>query len=118
MKRTNPASSSRDIGPSIRQTADLRRLCLSLHEAKHREAELALAAEFEQVISRGGISIDPQTLLAGLRELWRRGQHDRIIAVTSWLPADILQSNETALMYHLCALKRRAEQVPTAGSHA
>jgi len=100
----------REIGDIIRQTADLRRLCLSLREAKNREGEAALLAEFERAVSepKGPSAMDPQVLRAGFKELWRRGQYDQIVAVGRRLPEDLLGADETVLMYYLCASNRRS----------
>jgi len=105
------AGSAREIGAIIRQTADLRRLCLSLREAGNREQEARLVAEFDRAVStpEGAARMDLAALRAGFRNLWKEARYDRIVAVGRILSKDLIEGDETALMYYTCALKRQAE---------
>ncbi len=104
----------REIDTIIRQTADLRRLCLSLREAGSREGEARLVAEFERAVStpEGVARMDLPALRAGFRNLWKQAQYHRIVAVGRILSKDLIEGDETALMYYTCALKRQAENAP------
>jgi streptomycin 6-kinase len=101
----------REIGAIIRQTADLRRLCLSLREAGNCEQEARLAAEFDRAVStpEGPARMDLPALRAGFRNLWKGARYDRIVAVGRILSKDLIEADETVLMYYTCALKRQAE---------
>lgn len=101
----------REIGPTVRQTAELRRLCLSLREAKNRESEMALIAEFERAAVKpdGLITVNADVIRAGFRSLWRQGQYDRIVALAHRLPETRLREDERVLMYYLCAERRQSE---------
>ncbi|MFI5341226.1 MAG: hypothetical protein ACHQ7N_15485 [Candidatus Methylomirabilales bacterium] len=87
----------REIDTIIRQTADLRRLCLSLREAGSREGEARM---------------DLPALRAGFKNLWKQARYHRIVAVGRILSKDLIEGDETALMYYTCALKRQAESAP------
>ncbi len=110
MTRTSRTTDLREIGATVRKTAELRRLCLSLRDAKNQEREAALAAEFERATldSGGLIPVNADVIRAGFRSLWRRGQHDHIVALAHRLPEDLLRGDETVLMYYLCAASRRS----------
>jgi len=112
--RTTP----REIGAIVQQTAELRRLCLSLRDAKNQEREAALAAEFERAaMEPGGLTaVNADVIRAGFRSVWRQGLYDRIVALAGCLPDDLLQRDEILLMYYLCALRHRAEAPSVAGS--
>ena len=118
MTQKSKTTDPREIGAIVQQTAELRRLCLSLREAKNQEKEAALAAEFERAaLEPGGlIAVKAEVIRAGFRSLWRQGQYDRIVALAHRLPEDLLQGDETVLMYYLCALRRRAWTPSVAGS--
>jgi len=101
----------REVDAIIRQTADLRRLCLSLQEAGNREREVRLVAEFDRAMSstKEAAHIDPPVLRAGFRNLWKEARYDRIVAVGRLLSRDIIEGDETALMYYTCALRHQAK---------
>jgi hypothetical protein len=104
----------REIGAIIRQTADLRRLCLSIREAKDREKEAALVAEFERAVLNAdrAMPVSRGVLRAGVKSLWRQARYDRIVEVARALPDDLIQQDDTVLMYYMCALRRQAEVDP------
>lgn len=108
----------REIGAIIRQTAEVRRLCLSLREARNREREAALAAESERAALEPGklAAASADVIRPGFRSLCRQGQYDRIVALAHALPEDLLQADETVLMYYLCGLNRRSETPSAPGS--
>jgi len=110
---------SREIDGIIRQTADLRRLCLSLREAKNQERETALAAEFEQAALGSGRlnTVNADVIRAGFKSLWRQARYDRIVEVARALPEDLVQQDDTVLMYSMCALRRQAEMKPAEARH-
>jgi hypothetical protein len=103
------ATALRDIGAIIRQTSELRRLCLSLREAKNRENEAALAVQFERaILKKDWVMLQyPEVVRAGFRSLWGKGQYDQIVTFASTLAADLIESNESTLMYYTCALRRQ-----------
>lgn len=111
MTQTSRTTDLREIGAIVRQTAEFRRLCLSLREAKNQEREAALAAEFERAALEpvGPIVVNAGVIRAGFRSLWQQGQYDRIVALAERLPEELFQGDETVLMYYLCALRRRSE---------
>lgn len=117
MTRTSKSTAPREIGAIVEQTAELRRLCVSLRYAKNQEREAALAAEFERAALEpdGLITAKADVIRAGFRSLWRQGIYDRIVALAGCLPQDLLQGDETVLMYYLCALRCRAETPLVAG---
>ena len=104
-------TTGREIGAIIRQTADLRRLCLSLREAKNREKEEALAEEFERAILHTDrpMPVSRGVIRAGLKSLWRQARYDRIVKEVRSLPDDLIQQDDTLLMYYTCALTRLTE---------
>jgi len=53
--------------------------------------------------------MDLPTLRAGFKNLWKEARYDRIVAVGRILSKDLIEGDETALMYYTCALKRQAE---------
>lgn len=100
-----PGAGSRDIAPVICQVSELRALCLSLREARNRVREEAWAAEFRDAIERkdGTLPADPRVIRAGLRDLWVRGEYERIARLGGRLPANVREADETILMYLTCA---------------
>ncbi len=114
MTQTSRTTDLREIGAIVRQTAELRRLCLSLREAKTREKEAALVAEFEQAVLNADRSmpVSRAVFRAGLKSLWRQARYDRIVKVARALPDDLIQQDDTVLMYYTCALRRQAEMEP------
>ena len=98
----------REIGAILRQTADLRRLCLSLREAKNQEREADLAADFERFAREpaGRVAVSPEMVRVGLRNLWRQREYARIVTVTGRLPPELVEGDETILMYFTCASRR------------
>ena len=118
MNQATSLTGPREIGAIIRQTADLRRLCLSLQAARNQEKEAAFVEEFEGALRHadGTMPVVPEVVRAGFRSLWREGQYDRIVSLAHRLPEDLLQGDETVLMYYLCALRRRAWTPSVAGS--
>jgi len=117
--RDSRMTTRREIGAILRQTADLRRLCLSLREAKDREREAALVAEFERTVLNAecAMSVRLAVLRAGLKSLWRKARYDRIVEVARALPDDLVQQDDTVLMYYTCALRRQAEMKPAEARH-
>ncbi len=107
----------REIGAVIRQTSELRRLCLSLRQAMDREKEAALLVEFERSLldANGAVPADLRMLQAGFRELWRRGDYARIAAVAHRLPFVLVEGDETILMYFTCASRRLGAERATSG---
>ena len=101
----------RAIDSILRQTSDLRRLCLSLREARNRERETRLVAEFDRAVltREGAARLDLPALRAGFRKLWKEGRYDRIVAVGLILSKDLMERDETVLMYYTCAVRRQAE---------
>ncbi len=99
------------IDAILRQTSDLRRLCLSLREARNREQETRLVAEFDRAVltREGATRLDLPALRAGFRNLWKEGRYNRIVAVGLILSKDLMERDETVLMYYTCAARRQAE---------
>ncbi len=97
-----------EIGAIIRQTADLRRLCLSLREAAEHDREAALAAEYDRMVvspeSEG--SVRPGVLRAGFRRLWIDAQYETIVEWAHRLGKEPIEADEMALLYYTCALRR------------
>ena len=111
MSPASRTSAPREIGPTVRQTAELRRLCLSLREARNRAKEEGLASQFDlAVFNKDRMMLrNPEVNRAGFKSLWRKAQYDRIVAYASAMSADLIQSDEPTLMYYICALRRQAE---------
>jgi hypothetical protein len=109
MNEEAPKTALREIGASIRRTAELRYLCLSLREAMNREKEASLLVEFERSFldANGPVPTDVQVLRAGFREMWRRGEYARVIAMARRLPGELVEGDETILMYFTCAERRQ-----------
>jgi hypothetical protein len=107
------APASRAIDAILRQTSDLRRLCLSLREARNCEQEARLVAEFGRAVltPEGAACLDLPALQSGFRNLWKEGRYDRIVAVGRILSKDLLEGDETVFMYYTCAARRQAEGV-------
>ncbi len=105
-----------DLAPVIRQTSELRRLCLSLREAAGRESEEASLATFRQAVPAPSDlpRLQLGALRAGLRSLWHQGRYTEIAAVAQKLPEDRLAADETVLMYALCAARKAAASSRTA----
>lgn len=103
--KPGPTGGCRDIGPVIRQVSELRALCLSLREARNRVREAARAAEFRGAIERedGVLPADPGVIRAGLRDLWIRGEYERIALLRERIPAKVLEADEVVVMYLSCA---------------
>jgi len=99
---------ARDVGPRIRQTADLRRLCVSLRNARAHDGEAVLLAEFEAAMSQPerAATVNPEVLRAAFRNLWRQADYDRIVTVGHTLPVDLLHADEIVAMYYMCAMSR------------
>ena len=118
MIRRSRRTDLREIGPIVRQTAELRRLCLSLREAKNRKSEMALIVEFERaaVKADGLIAVNADVIRAGFRSLWRQRQYDWIVALSYHLPETRLREDEMVLMYYLCAKHRQSEVPADPGS--
>jgi hypothetical protein len=94
-----------DVAPIIRQTSELRRLCLSLREAAGREDEEASLVTFREAMSVPSTlsCLSLRALRAGVRSLWQQGHYTEIVAVVQQVPEDRLAADETVLMYALCA---------------
>ena len=105
------APASRAIDAILRQTADLRRLCVSLREARNRERDVRLVTKFDRAVltPEGATLLDLPSLQSGFRNLWKEGQYDRIVAVGRILSKDLLEGDETVFMYYTCAARRQAE---------
>jgi hypothetical protein len=102
---------ARAIDAVLRQTFDLRRLCLSLREARNREQETRIVSESDRAVftREGATRLDLPALLAGFRNLWKEGRYDRIVAVGLSLSRDLMEREETVLMYYTCAARWQAE---------
>lgn len=118
MSADPPAHASRAIDAILRQTSDLRRLCVSLREARQRGQEARLAAEFDRAISAAAARMNIAAIRAGFKNLWKEGRYDRIAAVGRLLSKDLLEGDETALMYYACALARQPEGASLPGDSA
>ncbi len=105
-----------DLAPVIRQTAELRRLCLSLREAADREVEEALLAAFREAAPAPSelLRLPLGALRAGFRSLWHQGRYAEIVAVVQQLPEDRLAADEAVLMYALFAARKAAASPRTA----
>ncbi len=105
--RANPVICE-DIGSVIRQTADLRRLCISLHEAANRDGEEASLAAFTQALSApSGLSNLPLgSLRAGFCSLWCQGRYAEIVTAAQRLLENQSKADEIVLMYALCAARK------------
>lgn len=117
--RDSRTTTRREIGAIIRQTADLRRLCLSLREAKDREKEATLVAEFERAVLNAdrAMPVSRAVLRAGLKSLWRQARYDRIVELARSLADDLVQQDDTVLMYYMCSLRRQEETKPAGARH-
>ena len=98
----------RDIAPAIRQTAELRRLCLWLREAANRDAEETSLSTFREALTTSAnlTRLPLNALRAGFRSLRCQGRYAEIVAVAQKLSEDLLAADETVLMYALCAARR------------
>ncbi len=101
----SPEAGIRDIAPVIRQVSELRALCLSLREARNRLREEAWAAAFRDAMEgeMEPIPADPRVIRAGLRDLWVRGEYERIARQGKKLLAKVREADETILMCLTCS---------------
>ena len=68
-------------------------------------------AEFDRAVltREGATRLGLPALRAGFRNLWKEGRYDRIVAVGLILSKDLMERDDTVLMYHTCAARRQAE---------
>jgi hypothetical protein len=101
----------------LRQTAELRRLCLSLREAARCDADQALAEGFAAAMRTpsGILGLPSDVLRAGFRSLWCQGRYAKIVALAQDLPEHQREADEIVLMYTLCAARKTSSH-PQTGS--
>jgi hypothetical protein len=114
---TRPESGD-DLESVIRQTSELRRLCLSLRQAATCETEQALANTFAGAVPAPSAParLPARVLRAGFRWLWCQGRYAEILAIAQALPAKQLADDETVLMYTLCAAQMAVPHPRTASA--
>lgn len=70
-----------------------------------------MAVEFERAIQHTDrpMPVSRAVIRAGLKSLWRQARYDRIVKEVRSLPDDLIQHDDTVLMYFTCALTRLTE---------